>query len=103
MVADAVGSFGLARDYFTELVAAGGAMPWFNELRLASFSFRNHRKLLVVDDIVFVGSSNLDPRSLRINFEIILRIQDATLAATARQQHILLYHRTRSHVIAVSP
>lgn len=45
-----------------------------------------HAKLIVVDDIVFVGSSNLDPRSLRINFEIMLRIQDATLAVTARQQ-----------------
>ena len=45
-----------------------------------------HAKLIVVDDIVFVGSSNLDPRSLRINFEIMLRIQDATLAAAARQQ-----------------
>jgi cardiolipin synthase len=45
-----------------------------------------HAKLIVVDDIVFVGSSNLDPRSLRINFEVMLRIQDTTLAATARQQ-----------------
>jgi cardiolipin synthase A/B len=39
-----------------------------------------------VDDIVFVGSSNLDPRSLRINFEIMLRIQNPALAAAARQQ-----------------
>jgi cardiolipin synthase len=45
-----------------------------------------HAKLIVVDDIVFVGSSNLDPRSLRINFEIMLRIQNAAMAATARQQ-----------------
>jgi len=45
-----------------------------------------HAKSIVVDDIVFVGSSNLDPRSLRINFEIMLRIQNAALAATARQQ-----------------
>jgi cardiolipin synthase A/B len=45
-----------------------------------------HAKSIVVDDIVFVGSSNLDPRSLRINFEIMLRIQHAALAATARQQ-----------------
>jgi len=45
-----------------------------------------HAKLIVVDDIVFVGSSNLDPRSLRINFEIMLRIQNAALATTARQQ-----------------
>jgi cardiolipin synthase A/B len=45
-----------------------------------------HAKLIVMDDLAFVCSSNLDPRSLRINFEIMLRIQDATLAATARQQ-----------------
>ena len=45
-----------------------------------------HAKMIVMDDIVFVGSSNLDPRSLRINFEIMLRIHDATLAAQARQQ-----------------
>ncbi len=45
-----------------------------------------HAKVILVDDIVFVGSSNLDPRSLRINFEIMLRIRDATLAATVREQ-----------------
>jgi phosphatidylserine/phosphatidylglycerophosphate/cardiolipin synthase-like enzyme len=35
---------------------------------------------------VALGSSNLDPRSLRINFEIMLRIQNAALAATVCQQ-----------------
>jgi cardiolipin synthase len=45
-----------------------------------------HAKLIIVDNIVFVGSSNLDPRSLRINFEIMLRIDNAALAAAARQQ-----------------
>ncbi len=45
-----------------------------------------HAKLIVADDIVYVGSSNLDPRSLRINFEIMLRIENAALAAAARQQ-----------------
>ena len=62
LIVDAVGSFGLGRDYFDELVAAGGAMRWFNELRLASFSFRDHRKLLVVDDTqAFVGGCNIAP------------------------------------------
>ena len=62
LIVDAVGSFGLGRDYFDELVAAGGAMRWFNELRLASFSFRDHRKLLVVDDtLAFVGGCNIAP------------------------------------------
>lgn len=45
-----------------------------------------HAKLIVLDDIVYVGSSNLDPRSLRINFEIMLRIEDAALAEAARQR-----------------
>jgi cardiolipin synthase len=62
LIVDAVGSFGLGRDYFDELMAAGGAMRWFNELRLASFSFRDHRKLLVVDDTqAFVGGCNISP------------------------------------------
>ena len=45
-----------------------------------------HAKLIVLDDVVYVGSSNLDPRSLRINFEIMLRIKDAPLAAAARER-----------------
>lgn len=62
LIVDAVGSFALGRDYFSELMAAGGAMRWFNELRLASFSFRDHRKLLVVDDtLAFVGGCNIAP------------------------------------------
>lgn len=62
VLADAFGSFGLRRDYFDELESAGGAMRWFNELRLASFSFRDHRKLLVVDDaLAFVGGCNIAP------------------------------------------
>lgn len=44
-----------------------------------------HTKLLVLDDVVYVGSCNLDTRSLRINFELLLRIPDAALAQEARQ------------------
>ncbi|MBK8475038.1 MAG: hypothetical protein IPL39_01665 [Opitutaceae bacterium] len=62
LIVDAIGSFELGRGYFAELVAAGGTMRWFNKLRLASFSFRDHRKLLVVDDTqAFVGSCNIAP------------------------------------------
>jgi cardiolipin synthase len=45
-----------------------------------------HAKVLLLDDVVYIGSSNLDPRSLRINFEIMLRIRDAELAAQAWRQ-----------------
>lgn len=62
LIVDAVGSFALARDYFAELAAAGGAVCWFNEPSLASFSFRDHRKLLVVDQTqAFVGGCNIAP------------------------------------------
>ncbi|RME91390.1 MAG: cardiolipin synthase [Verrucomicrobia bacterium] len=41
----------------------------------------DHSKLLVVDDIwSFVGSSNLDPRSLRLNFEFNLEVYSPELA-----------------------
>lgn len=47
----------------------------------------DHSKLLVVDSIwAFVGSSNLDPRSLRLNFEIDLEVLDDGFAAGIERQ-----------------
>lgn len=43
-----------------------------------------HAKLLVIDDVVYVGSSNLDRRSLHINYELMLRLEWPQLAADAR-------------------
>ncbi|WP_439271125.1 cardiolipin synthase [Pseudochrobactrum sp. HB0163] len=41
----------------------------------------NHSKLMCVDDVwAYAGSSNLDPRSLRLNFEIDLEIYDRPTA-----------------------
>ncbi|MDA4807402.1 phospholipase D-like domain-containing protein, partial [Enterobacter hormaechei] len=41
----------------------------------------NHSKLLAIDgQWAYVGSSNLDPRSLRLNFEVDLEIMDAAFA-----------------------
>jgi len=43
----------------------------------------NHSKLMTVDDHwSYVGSSNLDPRSLRLNFEVDLEILDTGFAET---------------------
>ena len=44
-----------------------------------------HAKLAIVDDAVFVGSSNLDARSLAINYEVMVRIQDRAFAAAGRE------------------
>lgn len=43
-----------------------------------------HAKLIVVDNVVYVGSSNLDPRSMRINYELMIRFEDPQMAEEAR-------------------
>jgi cardiolipin synthase len=40
-----------------------------------------HTKLLVIDDKSYVGSANFDMRSLYLNLEVMLRIEDEALAA----------------------
>jgi cardiolipin synthase A/B len=39
-----------------------------------------HAKLFLMDDIVYVGSANLDPRALDINYELMLRLSHPALA-----------------------
>ena len=65
-----------------------------------------HIKLLVIDDACYVGSANLDIRSLFINLEIMLRIEDAGVAEYLRshigimiensEEQTLEKHRKRS-------
>lgn len=43
-----------------------------------------HAKVVIADNTVFVGSANLDTRSLNINHELMLRIQDPTFAQQGR-------------------
>jgi cardiolipin synthase A/B len=43
-----------------------------------------HAKMLVLDDTVYVGSANLDIRSLRINYDLFLRLTGAQMADEAR-------------------
>ena len=43
-----------------------------------------HTKLAIVDDVVHIGSSNFDYRSLYINMEVMLRIKDASFAEAMR-------------------
>lgn len=44
-----------------------------------------HMKLMVIDDAVYIGSANLDVRSLFINLEIMVRVKDSALAAYMRE------------------
>ncbi|HUJ58886.1 MAG TPA: phosphatidylserine/phosphatidylglycerophosphate/cardiolipin synthase family protein [Kofleriaceae bacterium] len=64
VIYDAVGSFGLADAWLAELRAAGVGIIEFNPLApwraRSSFSHRDHRKILVVDDAVaFTGGLNV--------------------------------------------
>ncbi|MFC4293747.1 phosphatidylserine/phosphatidylglycerophosphate/cardiolipin synthase family protein [Novosphingobium tardum] len=50
-----------------------------------------HTKLIVLDDTVYFGSANFDMRSLYINVELMLRIEDPALADAMREfvgQHL---------------
>jgi len=45
---------------------------------------RLHMKLIVIDDVVYVGTANFDMRSLFVNVEVMLRIADAGFAEQMR-------------------
>ena len=60
LLLDGLGAGGLPSDYWKELSAAGGEVHIFNPLSVRGFLFRNHRKLLLIDDAVaFVGGFNV--------------------------------------------
>jgi cardiolipin synthase len=54
-----------------------------------------HMKLYVADDVVWVGSANFDMRSLYLNLELMLRIEDPVLAQQARALVARLATRSR--------
>lgn len=43
-----------------------------------------HTKLIVIDDVVHIGSANFDMRSLYLNLEMMLRVDDPGFAAMMR-------------------
>jgi cardiolipin synthase len=43
-----------------------------------------HSKLLIMDDVVHIGSSNFDIRSLYLNMEMMLRVDDPDFAMMMR-------------------
>lgn len=45
-----------------------------------------HAKILLIDDVVYVGSSNLDQRSLHLNYELMLRVTQPDLVRRVRAE-----------------
>lgn len=63
-----------ARSTYTYLLRRGVEIYEYEPTKL-------HTKLLVVDDVVHIGSANIDMRSLFLNLEMMLRVDDAGFAA----------------------
>lgn len=62
MLVDALGSVSLPEKFWDPFIAAGGQFRWFNPLKLKRLGFRDHRKLLVIDEnLAFVGGFNVAP------------------------------------------
>jgi cardiolipin synthase len=58
-----------------------------------------HAKMIVIDDAVYVGSANLDTRSLYINYELSVRLENREIAAGAREVFAeALGHSKRIHL-----
>ncbi len=68
-------------------LAAGHAMRRLDHSAIRCFEYlpqMMHAKLLVIDDVVYIGSANLDVRSRLINYELTLRLPVPALAQQAR-------------------
>ena len=58
-----------------------------------------HAKLAIVDETVFVGSSNLDTRSFGINYEVMVRLDEPQITAEARE----IFSLDQCHAIEITP
>ena len=74
---DNAATIGAARFTFPGLLRKGTRVFEYEPCRL-------HTKLYVIDTAVHIGSANFDPRSLFLNLEIMLRIDDTTFADAMR-------------------
>lgn len=58
-----------------------------------------HAKLYLIDEQVYVGSANLDARSLNINYELLVRITDPGAVAEAR----IIFSQILGHSRRIEP
>jgi len=60
VLVDSWGSWNLPNTFWNELIAAGGMLKWFRPIVRGVVFFRNHRKLLLVDDhVAYIGGMNI--------------------------------------------
>jgi len=76
-LSDNMTTIGAARHCYGLLLRRGAKIYEYHAAKL-------HMKLIVADDITYIGSANYDTRSIFINLEIMLRIKDAAFARQMR-------------------
>lgn len=74
---DNVATIAAARFTYGRLLKRGVRVFEYQRTRL-------HSKLLVLDDVAHVGSSNFDYRSIYLNLEMMLRVEDPEFASLMR-------------------
>jgi len=118
---DALGSISLPEKFWDPFIQAGGEFKWFTPLKLKRLGFRNHRKVLVVDDTLgFIGGFNVAPeyqgdgltkgwhdlglqvppsltRELAASFDLMFAL------AEYRHRRLALYRRSKIARLAETP
>jgi cardiolipin synthase len=75
-------------DNTATIAAARNTYAWLLKRNVEIYEYQAtklHTKLFVVDDAVHIGSANFDMRSLFLNLEMMLRVEDAEFAAAMRR------------------
>ena len=70
-------TIGASRALYRALIRSGAEIFEFEPCKL-------HMKLLVADDVTYFGSANFDMRSIRLNLELMLRVEHPALAERMR-------------------
>jgi cardiolipin synthase len=55
--------------------------------------------LIIIDDVVYAGSANLDQRSLRVNYELMVRLEQPAFVREARD----LFAHWSGHCRVIEP
>jgi cardiolipin synthase len=75
-------------DNTATIAAARNTYAWLLKRNVEIYEYQPtkfHTKLFVVDDAVHIGSANFDMRSLFLNLEMMLRVEDTEFAAAMRR------------------
>ncbi len=67
-----------ARSLYRRMLRSGVKVYEFQPCKL-------HMKLMIIGDVVYFGSANFDHRSIRLNLELMVRVEDAGLADRLRK------------------